>query len=438
MNHVLGAQARKKLLKGVKLVASVVSPTLGPKGRYVVLGGQKPIFTNDGATIAHHLKVEDPLESVGAELVKEVAVDVARAVGDGTTTATILTYELFKRALESDSHSTDIVRELASSCLDVVQKLEAQARPATTEELLAIGSRACKDKVLGQKIAELIHTLGPDSHIFVEEGTESEVVEGSVFPARYLGTQIPLPKRSEMPVLCLDYQFTDMGSVLSLIEDLIEQNRKELLVVATGFDGEALQISVENHNRGAFSVYVYTVESVKDIALTVGAKVLQPSHQPNEDDIGNAVVVLSQERVVVLGGDGQKAIDSLKLDNLPPEIVTRRQAQLSGHVGFLRLSGNSSTEIQDKKIRADDGIRACQATLRGGVVQGGGVAYTKAIKDKSIMSDAIGSIQRIINQNAGVEVPTEGVVDPLLVLTTALSYATTAACHLIVSEAILL
>lgn len=443
--------ARASLLAGAEKVASVVAPTLGPKGHYVVLGGEKPIITNDGATIAAHLKIEDPFEAVGAEVVRGVAKNVATIVGDGTTTATLLTAEMLKLGLASGRHANDLSKELSAAALETVGKLQEVSRPVTPSELVDVGKRACKDEQLGSTIAELINKIGPDSHVFVESGmhTSGEVMQGSVFSAKYLlnrgDVPIPLKAIENVHVLAFDHLFTDFQRIIPIIEELIERGEKKMIVICEGIDGEALRSAVSNHARGSFTVYPVKVENTKEAAIVFGARLFlaHETGNPNKDELGFASkVLLTTERMIVVDpkGSPEKAIESLKGEGLVKEIVDRRSAQLSGHIGVLTISSFGETELDDKRIRSDDGIRACQAALRGGVVQGGGSAYIEAIKDckSEIMKSVVSVIQKTIDDNAGNHVPSDGIVDPTLVLITALVHSTTAACQLLSSEAILL
>lgn len=449
MSYLTRSEARDRLLAGVQRVAEVVSPTLGPKGHFVVLGGEKPIVTNDGATIAQHLKIEDPYERIGAEIVKQVALNVAKTVGDGTTTATILTSEILQRGLESEEHSGDVTKDVALATVVAIDAIKKEARPATKQELIEIGQRACKNKVLGEKIASLIYSIGADSHVFIKEGlkTDVEVVQGSVFQVRPLinTADVPIPtEASRLKILCLDYLFTDITRIIPVIEQLIETGVRELVVVCEGIDGEALRTTLANHSRNSFSLYAIKAEDIKGISTVAGARLIQVSDSgnPSQEDLGEATVIFSQDRIALVNpkGDISRAISLIENSELDQENKNRQIAQISGHVGFLTIEAIGETDLQDKKIRSDDGIRACQATLRGGVVDGGGMAYERASKivESKIMSDSLLSIKKTIDENAGYEVPTDGVVDPTLVLTTALMHATTAACQLINSEAVLL
>ena len=451
MKYVLHEDARQKLLSGVSQVATVVAPTLGPKGHYVVLGGERPIITNDGATIASHLKLEDEFESIGAEIVKGVARNVATIVGDGTTTATLLTAEILRLGLASGVHANDLSKELSRATLEIVGKLQESSRPATREEVIEVGKRACKDEQLGTAIAELIYSIGADSHVFIETGThtKSEAVQGSVFPAKYLANRgdVPIPTKplKNVPVLCLDYLFTDFSKVIPLVEEMIEKGEREMVVVCEGIDGEALRAIVSNHTRGAFTIYPVKVENAKETAIVLGARLFFAYEyvNPNRKELGGAgKIFLAPDRMIVVDpmGSTEKAIESLKGEGLTTEMVTRRQAQLSGHIGVLTISSFGDTELDDKKIRSDDGIRACQAAIRGGVVEGGGSAFITASQDCSsdIIKEAVAVIRDTIDKNAGMSVPTKGVVDPTLVLITALVHATTASCQLLSSEAVLL
>lgn len=448
---LLHEEARQKLLSGASTVASVVAPTLGPKGHFVVLGGERPIITNDGATIASHLKLDDEFESIGAEVVKNVAKSVATVVGDGTTTATLLTAEILRLGLESGIHANDLSKELSQAALEIVGKLQESSRPATREEVIEVGKRACKDEQLGTAIAELIYQVGSDSHVFIETGTHTkgEAVQGSVFASKYLANRgdVPLPIEplKDIPVLCLDHLFTDFQRVVPLVEEMIEHGQKQMIVLCEGLDGEALRATVSNHSRGSFTMYPVKVENVKEAAIVFGARLFfaYDHGNPSRKELGQAgKVFLAPDRMIVVDPQGstEKAIESLKGEGLPTEIVTRRKAQLSGHIGILTLSSFGDTELDDKKIRSDDGIRACQAAIKGGVVEGGGSAFITASEDCSseMMKQAVSVIQKTINDNAGKKIPTNGVVDPTLVLITALVHSTTAACQLLSSEAVLL
>lgn len=451
MKHLLHEEARQKLLSGAQTVASVVAPTLGPKGHFVVLGGERPIITNDGATIASHLKLDDEFESIGAEFVKGVARSVATIVGDGTTTATLLTAKILQLGLESKVHANDLSKELSQATLEIIGKLQESSRPATREEVIEVGKRACKDEQLGSAIAELIYAVGADSHVFIETGvhTKGEAVQGSVFASKYLANRgdVPIPKEplKDIPVLCLDYLFTDFSKVIPLVEEMIEAGERKMIVLCEGLDGEALRSTVSNHTRGAFSIYPVKVENVKEAAIVLGARLFFAYEyvNPNRKELGQAgKIFLAPDRMIVVdpAGSTEKAVESLKGEGLPVDIVTRRMAQLSGHIGILTISSFGDTELDDKKIRSDDGIRACQAAIRGGVVEGGGSAYITSAKGCSseIIKEAVATIQKTIDENAGKHVPTKGVVDPTLVLITALAHSTTAACQLLSSEAVLL
>ena len=412
-------EVRSGLKAGVDKLANAVKVTLGPKGRNVILQKQfgVPHITKDGVSVAKEIELEDPIENIGAQLVKEVASKTADQAGDGTTTATVLAQEIFTLGVKNvaaGANPMDLKRGIDDAVNIVVKELEKIAKPIkTSKEIEQVATiSANNDSEIGQMIALAMDKVGKDGIITVEEakGTETEVktVEGMQIDKGYLSpyfvtNQESMDAQLESPyILIYDKRISAMKDILPILEATAQTN-KPLLIIADDIDGEALATLVVNKMRGILKVAAVKApafgdrrkETLEDIAILTGGVVISEELGLSLDkvklsDLGNAEkIIIDKDITTIINGGGTSEAIKSRIDVIKNQIekstsdydkekLQERLSKLSGGVAILYIGATTEVEMKEKKDRVDDALHATRAAVAEGIVPGGGVALIRA------------------------------------------------------------
>jgi len=412
-------KARQALKKGVDKLAKAVRITLGPRGRAVVLekGYGAPVITRDGVTIAKEIELEDKIENIGAELIKEVASKTNDLAGDGTTTATLLAQVLINESIKNVAAGIDPIgvqkgmQNAYEVVLETLKKLSQKI--STKEEIAQVATISSRDKEIGNLIAEVIDTVGKDGVVTVEEsqtlGLSKELVEGLQFDRGYISPyMITNPERMEAVledpyILVTDRKISSVNELLPLLEKLVQSGKKELVIIADEVEGEALATLVVNKLRGVFNVLAVKApgfgdrrkEMLEDIAIVTGADFISEDvgrKLENVDitSLGQAHRVISnKDNTTIVGGKGskeqiEKRISQIKLQiqktdsEFDKEKLQERLGKLSGGVAVIKVGAATEVEQKEKQHRIEDAVAATKAAIEEGIVPGGGVALVRA------------------------------------------------------------
>ena len=415
------SDARAKLKAGVDQLADAVKVTLGPKGRNVVIGKKfgSPHITKDGVSVAKEIELKDPMENLGAQMVKEVASKTADIAGDGTTTATVLAQALVTAGLKNvaaGSNPIDLKRGIDRAVDAVVKELKSMSQQVGNDnsKIKQIASiSANNDEVIGSLIAEAMNVVGNDGVITVEEakGTQTEVktVEGMQFDRGYLSpyfvtNQEKMITEMEAPlILLVDKKISSMKELLPVLEPAVQSGRG-LLIIAEDLDGDALATLVVNRIRGALKIAAVKApgfgekrrEMLDDLAALTGGTVVSEERGITLNDVtldmlGEAEKVeITKDRTTVINGAGEKDAIEERIRKIRVEIETvpsdyekeklqERLAKLAGGVAVLYIGAPTETEMKEKKDRVDDALAATRAAVEEGIVPGGGVALIRCI-----------------------------------------------------------
>ncbi|MCZ6898708.1 MAG: chaperonin GroEL [Bacteroidetes bacterium] len=451
-------EARDQLKKGVDILAEAVKVTLGPKGRNVILDKKfgAPTVTKDGVTVAKEIELKDPVENIGAQLMKEVASKTADDAGDGTTTATVLAQSIFTngiRNVAAGANPMDLKRGIHKAVVAVVEDLKKQSKTiSASNEIAQVASvSANNDTEIGKMIADAMDKVGKDGVITVEEakGTEMEVktVEGMQFDRGYLSPYFvtnaeKMEVELETPyILIHDKKISAMKDLLPVLE-VVAQTGKPLLIISEDVDGEALATLVVNKLRGSLKIAAVKApgfgdrrkEMLEDIAVLTGGTVISEDRgykleSATIDYLGAADKVnIDKDNTIIVNGNGSKDDITARINQIKSQIDTttsdydkeklqERLAKLSGGVAILYVGAATEVEMKEKKDRLDDALHATRAAVQEGVVAGGGVALIRAIdglkkvktenQDQEtgvkIVQTALEFPLRIIVENAGEE-----------------------------------
>lgn len=413
--------ARDRIKKGVDKLADAVKVTLGPKGRNVIIDKKfgAPTVTKDGVSVAKEIELKDPIENMGAQLVKEVASKTADAAGDGTTTATVLAQAIYSHGIKNvaaGANPMDLKRGIDKAVDAVVENLKKQSKKIKDSNEIAqvatISSNS--DETIGKMIADAMDKVGKDGVITVEEakGTETEVktVEGMQFDRGYLSPYFvtnteKMEAELDSPfILIYDKKISSMKELLPILEQSA-QTGKPLVIIAEEVEGEALATLVVNKIRGALRVAAVKAPGfgdrrkamLEDIAILTGGQVISEERgfkleNATLDMLGRAEKVnIDKDNTTIVNGAGKKAditgrvsqikaqIDSTTSD-YDKEKLQERLAKLSGGVAILYIGAATEVEMKEKKDRVDDALHATRAAVQEGIVPGGGVAYIRAIE----------------------------------------------------------
>jgi chaperonin GroEL len=411
--------ARDRLKKGVDALADAVKVTLGPKGRNVIIDKKfgAPTITKDGVSVAKEIELKEPIENMGAQLVKEVASKTADQAGDGTTTATVLTQAIFNVGIKNvaaGANPMDLKRGIDKAVAAVVAELKANSKPiSTSKEIAQVATvSANNDEEIGKMIADAMDKVGKDGVITVEEakGTETEVktVEGMQFDRGYLSPYfVTNTEKMEVEldhpyILIYDKKISSMKELLPVLEP-VAQSGKPLLIIAEDVDGEALATLVVNKIRGALKVAAVKAPGfgdrrkamLEDIAILTGGTVISEERgfkleNATPDMLGRAEKInIDKDNTTLVNGSGDKGAIKGRIAEIKAQIekttsdydrekLQERLAKLSGGVAILYIGAATEVEMKEKKDRVDDALHATRAAVQEGVVVGGGVALIRA------------------------------------------------------------
>lgn len=413
--------ARDKIKHGVNVLADTVKVTLGPKGRNVLLdkGFGGPTITNDGVTIAKEIELEDKFENMGAQLVKEVASRTNDAVGDGTTTATLLAQAMINEGLKNvaaGSSSMAIRRGIERATEAVVTHLKKSAKKISTKaEIAQVASISANDPEIGELIAEVFDKVGNTGVIAVEQsqgiGVEYELTEGMQFDQGYLSAYMVtdssrMEAKIESPrILITDKKISSIQEVLPLLEQLAQTGKKELVIIAEDVDGEALATIVVNKLRGVLNILAVKApgfgdrrkEMLQDIAVLTGGQVISEEKgmkldAATVDMLGTARrVVADKDKTTIVDGKGSDKEIKARVEQIKQQIqkstsqydkdkLKERLGKLSGGVAVIKVGAASEVEQKEKQHRVEDAKEATRAAIEEGVVAGGGTALLEALK----------------------------------------------------------
>ncbi len=442
-------EARNKMKKGVDILANAVKVTLGPKGRNVVIEKKfgAPQVTKDGVTVAKEIELEDPIENMGAQMVKEVASKTADIAGDGTTTATVLAQSIISEGLKNvaaGANPMDLKRGIDKAVAKVIESLKAQSQAVGNdskkiEQVATISANS--DSEIGKLIATAMSKVGKEGVITVEEakGTDTtvDVVEGMQFDRGYISPYfVTNSEKMEVElqnpyILIYDKKISAMKDILHILEK-VAQSGRPLLIIAEDLEGEALATLVVNKLRGTLKVAAVKApgfgdrrkEMLTDIAiLTAGIVVSEEQGFKLESAdltyLGSAAsVTIDKDNTIVVGGKGKKADIVARVNQIKAQIenttsdydrekLQERLAKLSGGVAVLYVGAATEVEMKEKKDRVDDALHATRAAVEEGIVPGGGVAYIRAVESLEKLK---GSNE---DETTGIQIVKRAIEEPL-------------------------
>ena len=447
--------ARNKMKKGVDTLSNAVKVTLGPKGRNVVIEKKfgAPAVTKDGVTVAKEIELEDPIENMGAQMVKEVASKTADLAGDGTTTATVLAQSIIAEGLKmvaAGANPMDIKRGIDKAVALVVANLKSQSQTVGNDgkKIQQVATiSANNDETIGKLIAEAFAKVGKEGVITVEEakGTDTtvDIVEGMQFDRGYISPYFvtnseKMHAELQNPyILIYDKKISAMKDILSILEK-VAQSGRPLLIIAEDLEGEALATLVVNKLRGTLKVAAVKApgfgdrrkEMLTDIAILTKGTVISEElgHKLEGADISSlgqaASVTIDKDNTTIVRGKGDKKDITARVNQIKAQIehttsdydrekLQERLAKLAGGVAVLYVGAATELEMKEKKDRVDDALHATRAAVEEGIVPGGGVAYIRAIS--SLEAKAKGQIE---DEQTGVAIIRRALEEPIRILTT--------------------
>ncbi len=414
-----GEEARRALQAGVDKLADTVKITLGPKGRNVLLSKTfgSPMITNDGVTIAREIELEDAVENMGAQLVKEVATKTNDVAGDGTTTATLLAQIIIREGFKNVAAGANpmVLKRGIAGAVDVaVDEIKRLSQEVSTSDSIAnVASVSAADEEIGGLIAEAMDKVGKDGVITVEEsksmGTTLDVVEGMQFDRGYFSPYMvtdteKMEAVSENPyILITDKKINNIQELLPLLEQVVQAGRK-LFIICDDLEGEALATIIVNKLKGVFDCVAVKAPGfgerrkamLEDIAVLTGATVISEDlgyelKEATLDMLGSAATVkVDKENTVIVGGAGKardikdrvnqiKAQIEQTTSDFDREKTQERLAKMAGGVAVIKVGAATETELKERKLRIEDALNATKAAVEEGIVSGGGVALANAI-----------------------------------------------------------
>ncbi len=454
---VHGDESRHAILEGVNKLADAVKVTLGPRGRNVVLDKKfgSPTITKDGVTVAKEIELEDKLENVGAQMVKEVASKTSDVAGDGTTTATVLAQAIFREGLRmvvAGANPMALQRGIQKVTEKVVGEIRSLSKPVKDDAIAQVGTiSANDDRTIGQLIAQAMDRVGKDGVITVEESktmqTELDVVEGMQFDRGYLSPYfVTNPEHMEAVleeplILIHEKKISALRDLLPLLETLAREG-KPLLIIAEDIEGEALATLVVNKLRGTLNACAVKAPGfgdrrkamLEDIAILTGGRLISEDlgiklENVQIEDLGRAKkVVVDKDSTTIIEGLGKKSDIEGRVKQIRTQIeettsdydrekLQERLAKLVGGVAVIKVGAATETELKEKKARVEDAMHATRAAVEEGIVPGGGVTFIRAQKalenfkleeedeqiGVNIVKRALEEPLRQIAQNAGQE-----------------------------------
>ncbi len=450
------ADARAGMAEGVKKLADAVKVTLGPKGRYVALERSfgAPLVTNDGVTVAREVELEDPVENMGAQLVREAAVKTNDVAGDGTTTATLLADVIVSEGLRNVTAGADalgIRRGIVKATDAVVAAIKEDATEITTKDQIAnVGTISAGDATIGEKIAEAMDEVGKDGAISVEEsqtfGIDIDIVQGMQYDRGYISPYMATDSErmeavlNDPYILLTDLKVTSIQDLVPLLEQIMKSGRS-LLIVAEDVEGEALGTLLLNKLRGTLNVVAIKAPGfgdrrariLEDIAVVTGGKVVSKDFgmtlaDVTIDALGTAKTVkVSKDTTVIVDGAGDPAAIDARVASMRAEYdrldsdfdrekLQERLSKLSGGVAVLKVGAATESELKETKSRIEDALQATRAAVEEGIVAGGGVALINATTalDNLEAADA--------DEQVGIEIIRKALEAPMRAIATNAGY----------------
>ncbi|HRP89344.1 MAG TPA: chaperonin GroEL [Edaphocola sp.] len=446
-------EARNKMKAGVDILSNAVKTTLGPKGRNVVIEKKfgAPSVTKDGVSVAKEIELEDPIENMGAQMVREVASKTADQAGDGTTTATVLAQAIYAEGLKNvtaGANPMDLKRGIDKAVVAIVANLKKQSQKVgnDTKKIEQVGTiSANNDTHIGALIAEAMEKVGNEGVITVEESKNTDttvsVVEGMQFDRGYLNpyfvtnTEKMQVEMTNPYILIFDKKISMMKDIIGLLENVVKSGRP-MLIIAEDVEGEALSTLVVNKLRGSLKVAAVKApgfgdrrkEMLQDIAVLTGGIVIseeQGYKLENADMayLGTAeTVTIDKDNTTIVGGKGKKADIAARVAQIKAQLevstsdydkekMQERLAKLAGGVAVLYVGATTEVEMKEKKDRVDDALHATRAAVEEGIVPGGGTAYIRAIEalDK-VVTDNVDEATGVKIVRAAVEAPIRTIV----------------------------
>ncbi len=453
---IYGEDARQAILRGVNGLADAVKVTLGPKGRNVVIDKKfgSPTITKDGVTVAKEIDLKDPLENMGAQMVREVASKTSDTAGDGTTTATVLAQAIFREGIKmvvAGANPMELKRGIEKAVEAIVGELKKMSKPVSGNMIGQVGTiSANSDDTIGTIIAQAMEKVGKDGVITVEEAksmeTSLDVVEGMQFDRGYLSPYFVTDSERmeavlENPVILIhEKKISSMKDLLPLLEQVARSGRP-LVIIAEDVDGEALATLVVNKLRGTLQVAAVKAPGfgdrrkamLEDIAILTGGRAITEDlgiklENIKLEDLGKAKkVTIDKDNTTIVEGDGTQGAIEGRVKQIRTQVeetssdydrekLQERLAKLVGGVAVIKVGAATETEMKEKKARVEDAMHATKAAVEEGIVPGGGVALLKSSKaidglklegDQKVGADivrrAVEAPMRWIATNAGVE-----------------------------------
>jgi chaperonin GroEL len=454
---VFGADAREKMLRGVDVLANAVKVTLGPKGRNVVIEKSfgAPRTTKDGVTVAKEIELEDKLENMGAQMLREVASKANDTAGDGTTTATVLAQAIVREGMKrvaAGMNPMDLKRGIDKAVSEVVADLRHHAKKVkTNEEIAQVGTISANGETeIGAMIAQAMAKVGNEGVITVEEAkaleTELEVVEGMQFDRGYISPYFitnpdkMIVEMEDPLILLFESKLSSLQPMLPILEAVV-QAQKPLVIIAEDVDGEALATLVVNKLRGGLKIAAVKAPGfgdrrkamLQDIAVLTGGQVISEDlgiklENVTMDMLGKSKrITIDKDNTTIIDGSGKKKEIDARVGQIRKQIddtssdydkekLQERLAKLAGGVAVIKVGGATEVEVKEKKDRVDDALNATRAAVEEGIVPGGGVALLRASKNIDVVGlnddekagidivrKALEAPLRQIVENAGVE-----------------------------------
>ena len=453
----LGEESRAAILRGVNQLADAVKITLGPKGRNVVLDKKygSPTITKDGVTVAKEIELKDPMENMGAQMVREVASKTSDVAGDGTTTATVLAQAIFREGVKTVAAGANpmaLKRGIDKAVERATKEIKKMSKPVTGDMIAQVGTISANgDHTIGELIAEAMHKVGKDGVITVEESktmeTALEVVEGMQFDRGYLSPYFVTDAESmeavlENPaILISEKKISSLRDMLPILEQAAKLG-KSILIIAEDVEGEALATLVVNKLRGTITVAAVKAPGfgdrrkamLEDIAVLTGGKVISEDlgiklENVKLEDLGSARrVTLDKETTTIIDGGGNTEDLRARVKMLKTQIedtssdydrekLQERLAKLVGGVAIIRVGAATETELKEKKARVEDAMNATRAAVEEGIVPGGGVVLIRAAKAldkfKLFETDKDGDVIGDEDEQIGVNIVKRALEEPL-------------------------
>jgi chaperonin GroEL len=441
-----GDASRQAILGGINALANAVKVTLGPKGRNVIIGSAygSPTITKDGVTVAKEINLRNPLENMGAQMVKEVASKTSDVAGDGTTTATVLAQAIYREGAKNVTAGANpmaLKRGIGQAVEAIVASLKTRSKPVTGAMIAQVGTiSANHDETIGRIIAEAMDKVGKDGVITVEEAktldTTLDIVEGMQFDRGYLSPYfVTDPERMEVvldnPVILIhEKKISSMKDLLPVLERVVQAGR-QLLIVAEDLEGEALATLVVNKLRGTIKVAAVKAPGfgdrrkamLEDLAVLTGGKAVTEElgvklESLTLDDMGQAKkVTIDKDNTTIIEGAGTLAAIEGRVKQLRTQVedttsdydrekLQERLAKLVGGVAVIKVGAATETEMKEKKARVEDAMHATKAAVEEGIVPGGGVALLRA-------ATALTALKLEGDEQLGVAIVTRAIEEPL-------------------------